>query len=119
MTLLKPLSYGVFGLMAMVVVNLGLLGALGLLDPKPQAGWYVVDASTVVQHFLEERGDDLSDEEMAGAILVFDQLVMQEAEAIFAETGARLVNKAHVLAGAEDVSLPFAERVIARWDAIQ
>ena len=33
-----------------------------------------------------------------------------------AARGAMLVNKDHVLAGGVDVSVAFADRVIARWD---
>lgn len=106
---------GAGALLGIIALQLGVLAMLGLLDEAEP--WYVVDAPTVVRVFIEERGAEMSEEEMAAAILIFDQLVMEEAEAVYAATGARLVNSSHVLAGAEDVSVPFAARVVARWDA--
>lgn len=108
---------GLVGLLAVITVQFATMSALGVLDPEPE--WYVVDAPSVVRVFIEERGDQMTEAEMASAILVFDQLVMEEAQAIFAQTGHRLVNANHVLAGANDVSIQFAHRVVARWDALQ
>lgn len=109
--------YAVMGLAALILLQLAVLHLSGALERD--AGWYAVDAPTVAKLFLEERGNDLSEDELRSAILVFDQMVVAEAEAIYASTGARLVNKAHVLAGAPDVSEDFAARVIARWDEVQ
>lgn len=97
-------------------LNLAVLMQLGLLT-SPQK-MFAVDAGEVARAFLEGRGEAMSDEELAAAILVFDSLVMAEAQALHQQSGVILVNKAHVLAGAEDVSGPFAGRVLARWDAL-
>ena len=97
-------------------LNLLVLMQLGLLKPAPEM--FVVDAQSVARAFLDARGAEMSDEDLAAAILVFDSLVMAEAEALHQSSGIILVNKSHVLAGAADVSAPFAERVLARWDAL-
>ena len=97
-------------------LNLAVLMQLGLLAPPQKM--FVVDAGAVARAFLEGRGAAMSDEELAAAILVFDSLVMAEAQALHQQSGVILVNKSHVLAGAEDVSGTFAGRVLARWDAL-
>ncbi len=108
---------GLAGLLVIVIVNLGVLGWAGLLDRAP--GIYVIDAPTVARIFVEERGKEMSEEDLKAAILNFDAMVIEEAEAIYAATGQALVNKAHMLAGGENVSETFARRVLARWDARQ
>jgi hypothetical protein len=117
MKYLTWVMYGAMAVLAVVGIQLVTLSALGLLDPVPD--WYVVDAPSVVRVFIDERGATMSEEDLASAILVFDQLVMEEANSVYLETGHRLVNSNHVLAGANDVSIAFAHRVVARWDAIQ
>lgn len=97
-------------------LNLLVLMQLGLLTPPQKM--FVVDAGEVARAFLVGRGEAMSDEELAAAILVFDGLVMAEAQALHQQSGVILVNKAHVLVGAEDVSRVFAGRVLARWDAL-
>lgn len=105
------------GLTAWIIgLNLLVLMQLGLLNPPQKM--FVVDAGEVARSFLEDRGDAMSEEELAAAILVFDSLVMAEAEALHRTSGVILVNKAHVLAGAQDLSAPFAGRVLARWDEL-
>jgi hypothetical protein len=56
---------------------------------------------------------------MSIAILEFDTLVMNEAEKIYAETGAIILNANHILVGGQEVSTPFAKRVIKAWDLSQ
>ena len=97
-----------------VGLQLMVLFQLGLLEPAPEM--FVVDAGEVARALLEGRGDAMSNDELASAILVFDSLVMAEAQALHQESGIILVNKAHVLAGAPDVSEQFAARVLHRWD---
>ena len=117
MSLSKPVAISVIAIAGAFILNLITLSAFGLLDPKPQT--LVVDARQVVRIFVEKRGEELTDAELKGAILVFDQIVVDEATAIFNETGNIMINADHMLAGGVEVSALFADRVIARWDALQ
>lgn len=94
-----------------------ILWANGLLEPRPET--YVIDAKKVVRIFTEERGKDLSEEDMVKAISVIDQLVTAKAEEIYRDTGSVIVNKNHMLAGGKDVSNQFAALVISAWDDTQ
>ena len=81
--------------------------------------FYVIDPKIVVKHFLDQRGEGMSDDAFKAAILEIDDLVVAEAELLYRESGAFFVNKAHVLAGGVDISHAFGERIIQRWDQLQ
>ncbi|MDG1432016.1 MAG: hypothetical protein P8L68_19335 [Paracoccaceae bacterium] len=107
----------VIAILGIVALQLGTLKQLGHLAGPHQT--LIVDAKAVVRIFIEERGQHLSEEALRDAIRDFDRLVMAEAQAIHAETGALLINANHILAGGIEISDAFAARVIARWDQIQ
>ena len=109
---------GIAALLVILTVQFGTLKYLGLMEPEVN-GALIVDAKVVVRIFVETRGKDLDDEEMAAAIRSFDALVMAEAEAIYQGTGRAIINANHILAGGHDISEEFANRVIARWDGLQ
>lgn len=100
-----------------VALTYGTLAMSGALRPQPET--LIVNAKKVVKIFVEKRGVNLSETDMARAIKEFDGLVVSEAERIHAQTGAVILNANHILAGGRDVSEPFADQVIARWDAAQ
>lgn len=105
------------GLWAAVMINVATLNFFGLLDPAPKT--LIIDANKVVKIFIEERGNSFSDEQLKNAILVFDEIVTAQANRIHQETGNVIVNGNHILAGGQDVSVEFAQRVIEQWDLIQ
>ena len=107
----------VIAILGIVALQLGTLKQLGLLDGPNQV--LIVDAKAVVRIFVQERGQHLSEEALREAIRTFDQLVMDEAQALHAQTGALLINANHILAGGVEISEGFAARVISRWDQIQ
>jgi len=109
---------GIAALLVILTVQFGTLKYLGLMEPEVN-GALIVDAKTVVRIFVETRGVDLDDEEMAAAIRSFDTLVMAEAEAIYQGTDRAIINANHILAGGHDISEEFARHVIARWDEVQ
>ena len=109
---------GVAALLLVIAVQIGVMTYLGVLE-KPDNSALIVDAKTVVRIFIETRGKDLDEGEMAAAIRTFDALVMSEAEAIYQNTGRAIVNANHILAGGIDISEEFAGLVIAHWDEIQ
>jgi len=100
-----------------VVINFAMLTMFGLLEPEKET--LIVDAKQVVRIFVEERGEKLNDGQLTRAITLFDKLVNEEAQAIFAETGQPIINGKHMLAGGRDVSREFALRVIRKWDQSQ
>lgn len=108
---------GLLAILGVIAIQLGILSYLGHLDRPGEV--LIVDAKSVVRIFVEERGQHLSEEALRDAIRDFDRLVMEEAQAIHAQTGALLINANHVLAGGVDISRNFAVRVIDRWDLIQ
>lgn len=107
----------IIAILGIIALQLGTLKQLGHLDGPSQV--LIVDAKAVVRIFVEERGQHLSEEALRDAIRNFDQLVMEEAQALHAQTGALLINANHVLAGGVEISEGFAARVISRWDALQ
>ncbi|MDG1430021.1 MAG: hypothetical protein P8L68_15820 [Paracoccaceae bacterium] len=108
---------GLLSILGVITIQLGTLSYLGHLDRPEEV--LIVDAKSVVRIFVEERGQHLSEDALRDAIRTFDHLVMEEAQALHAQTSALLINANHVLAGGVDISQGFAARVIARWDLIQ
>lgn len=107
----------VIAILGIIALQLGTLKQLGHLDGPSQV--LIVDAKAVVRIFVEERGQHMSEDALRNAIRAFDQLVMDEAQALHAQTGSLLLNANHILAGGVEISEGFAARVISRWDALQ
>ena len=116
MTRMMKLTYALLAVAAVILIDVAVVAGLGLLAPPPET--LIISPREVVRIFTEERGKDLSDEDFQKAILLFDDLVMEEAQVIHSTTGVTLVNANHILAGGQDVSAAFARRVIAQWDII-
>lgn len=108
---------GLLTILALIAIQLGTLSYLGHLDRPEEV--LIVDAKSVVRIFVEERGQHLAEDALRDAIRTFDHLVMEEAQALHAQTGALLINANHILAGGAEISEAFAARVISRWDAVQ
>ena len=113
MTVLRNLFLVVGGVSAMFLVA---VATQHLMADRAPNSLLVIDPKLVVKRFVEERGNEMSDATFKDAILQLDAIVLAEAAAIHDARGAMLVNKDHVLAGGVDVSVAFADRVIARWD---
>lgn len=103
------------GMMAVIGVGVSVLISQKLNEPEPLTFW-VIDAPQLTKIFTEKRLHSVEMENLPEAIFAFDQLVTQVADEVYAETGKPIVNKAHLLAGGDDVTAQFADRVIATWD---
>lgn len=76
---------------------------------------YAVDAALVVKAFVDQRGDEMEDDELREAVKRIDELANDEARKIYARTGIPILNSRSILVGAVDISDQFAETIIARW----
>lgn len=107
----------VLSIWASVTTCYGLATYFNVFAPK--AEMLIVDAKQVVRIFVDERGNDLSEEDMRVAIKEFDALVIGLASDIYQQSGSLIINSNHVLAGGRDISDEFGRAVIAQWDALQ
>ncbi len=106
-----------FAVVCAVLTNVLTLQALGLLKPPRET--FFVNTDMVLKVFVEEATEGMDVAAIGEAMPKLNELMLAEADAIYAETGNVLLNAKVVIAGGRDVSDAFAQRVIERWNAIQ
>lgn len=115
MTKLNWIVGGAFAIVCVVLINVLILQATGLLKPKQEP--LFVNTDVVLKIFVEEATEGMDVGAIGNAMPELNEIMIAEANAIYAETGNVLLNAKTVLAGGNDISEAFAARVVRRWGA--
>lgn len=100
--------------LSLLVTNQIIARDLGALRQNAQVLYVNTDVALKV--FVEERTEGWEAEQIADSMKLLVDLMRDEIDALHAQTGFPILDSRQVLAGGNDVSEQFAQRVLKRWD---
>ena len=100
--------------LSLLVTNQIIARDLGAIRQNAQVLYVNTDVALKV--FVEERTEGWEAEQIADSMKLLVDLMRDEIDALHAQTGFPILDSRQVLAGGNDVSEQFAQRVLKRWD---